>query len=134
MELLEVGPVEAEEHPSGASDDRQPDAAEEAEAEMGEEADEREAELADDDSDSDDEIGDGDDSDDSDTEPAVMCDAGPPLTDSQIGVGASVAVPSSSTTRADAEKKKKRRLGRRDSRAGRLTGARTLLITGKEGW
>ena len=93
MELLEVEPVEAEEHPSGASDDRQPDAAEEAEAEMGEEADEREAELADDDSDSDDEIGDGDDSDDSDTEPAVMCDAGPPLTDAQIGVGASVAVP-----------------------------------------
>ena len=32
------------------------------------------------------------------------------------------------------KKKKKRRLGRRDSRAGRLTGARALLITGKEGW
>ena len=31
------------------------------------------------------------------------------------------------------KKKKKRRLGRRDSRAGRLTGARTPLITGKEG-
>ena len=30
------------------------------------------------------------------------------------------------------KKKKKRRLGRRDSRAGRLTGAHTLLITGKE--
>ena len=30
------------------------------------------------------------------------------------------------------KKKKKRRLGRWDSRAGRLTGARTLLITGKE--
>ena len=32
------------------------------------------------------------------------------------------------------KKKKKRRLCRRDSRAGRLTGARTPLITGKEGW
>ena len=30
------------------------------------------------------------------------------------------------------KKKKKRRLGRRDSRAGRLTGAHTLLITGRE--
>ena len=37
-------------------------------------------------------------------------------------------------TRADAEKKKKRRLGRRDSRAGCLTGVRTPLITGKERW
>ena len=33
----------------------------------------------------------------------------------------------------DRKKKKKRRLGRRDSRAGHLTGAHALLITGKEG-
>ena len=79
--------------PPVPDDDRQPDAAEEVEAEIGDKADEREAELADDDSDSDDEVGDGDDSDGSDTESAIMCDAGPLLTDAQISVGASVAVP-----------------------------------------
>ena len=45
--------------PPVPDDDRQPDAAEEVEAEIGDKADEREAELADDDSDSDDEVGDG---------------------------------------------------------------------------
>ena len=93
MELLEVEPVEAEEHPSGSDDDRQPDATEEVEAEIGDEADERGAELADDDSDPDDEVGDGDESDGSDTESAIMCDGGPLLTDAQVSVGASVAVP-----------------------------------------
>ena len=53
----------------------------------------QEAELADDDSDLDDEVDDGDESDDSDTESAVMCDGGPLLTDAQISVGVSVAVP-----------------------------------------
>ena len=52
-----------------------------------------EAELADDDSDFDDEVDDGDDLDGSDTESAVMCDCGPLLTDAQVSVGASVAVP-----------------------------------------
>ena len=42
MELLEVEPVEAEAPPSGTDDDRQPDATEEVEAEIGDEADERE--------------------------------------------------------------------------------------------
>ena len=93
MELLEVEPVDAEEHPSGAGDDRQPDATEETEAEIGEKADGPEAELADDDPGSDDEAENDDDSDDSDTEPAIMCDAGPLLTNTQIGVGAPVAVP-----------------------------------------
>ena len=93
MELLEVEPVEAEAHPSGSDDDRQPDATEEVEAELGDEADEGGgAELADDDSDSDDEVGDGDDSDGSDTESATMCDAGPLLTDAQVSIGASVTV------------------------------------------
>ena len=52
-----------------------------------------EAELADDDSDFDDEVDDGDASDGPDTESAVMCDCGPLLTDAQVCVGASVAVP-----------------------------------------
>ena len=52
-----------------------------------------ETELADDDSDFGDESGDGDDSDGSDTESAVLCDPGSLLTDAQISVGASVAVP-----------------------------------------
>ena len=93
MELLEVEPVEAEAPPSGPDDDRQPDPTEEDEAETGDEADEREAELADDDSDFDDEVGDGDDSVGSDTKSAVMSDCGPLLTDAQVSVGASVAVP-----------------------------------------
>ena len=93
MELLGVEPVEAEARPSGSDDDRQPDATEEVEAEIGDEADEGGAELADDDSDSDDEVGEGNDSDGSDTESAIMCDGGPLLTDAQVGVGASVAVP-----------------------------------------
>ena len=93
MELLEVVPVEAEEHPCGPDDEQQLDATEEAEAEIGNEADEREVEPADDDSDPDDEGGDGDDSGDSDTEAAIMCEAGSLLSDSQIRVGAPVAVP-----------------------------------------
>ena len=93
MELLEVEPVEAEEHPCGPDDGRQLDATEEVEAEIGDEADEREeAEPADDDSDPDGEVGDGDDSGDSDTEAAIMCEGGPLLTDAQIRVGAPVAV------------------------------------------
>ena len=93
MELTEVEPVEAEEHPSGPDDDRQPDATEEVEAEMDDETDGREVEPADDDSDSDDEVGDGDESEGSDTESAILCDAGPLLADAQISVGATVAVP-----------------------------------------
>ena len=93
MELPEVEAVESEEHPGGPDDDQRLYATEEVEAEIGDETDEREAEPADDDSDTDSEVGDGDEASDSDAEAAVLCEGGPMLTDSQIRVGAPVAVP-----------------------------------------